>query len=83
MTLYHLTPEGSGVILSYQPASRRRRGGMEDESREEQERDGTQATLVSATEISSALEKRSFDHHLLSKLLKNGFAFLSWTEQTA
>lgn len=37
MTLYHLTPEGSGVILSYQPASRRYRGRMEDESREERE----------------------------------------------
>lgn len=37
MTLYHLTPEGSGVILSYQPGSRRRRGRMDDESWEESE----------------------------------------------
>lgn len=52
-----------------------------------QERDGTQkgleATLLPTTEISSALVKSSFDLHLISKLLKNVFAFLIWTEQTA
>lgn len=37
MTLYHLTPEGSEVILSYQPGSRRSRGRMDDESGEESE----------------------------------------------
>lgn len=37
MTLYRLTPEGSEVILSYQPGSRRCRGRMDDESREQSE----------------------------------------------
>lgn len=43
MTLYHLTPEGPGVTLSYQLESRLRRGRREDEwhgEREEEEKNG-------------------------------------------